>query len=142
MKTEISAGGIIIRKNGSAWEILVVRDKNEEFTFPKGKIEEGETEEIAARREIAEEVGITHITMLCKLPVVRYMYSRRGLISKTVHYFLFQNTGKEKVVPQKEEGLHDAQWLPLDEAIEKIGYKKTNKPLLLEVKEFLLSFPT
>lgn len=141
MKREQSAGGIIIRKKDSTWEVLTVRDKNEELTFPKGKVEKGEELLTAALREIQEEVGLTKLAMRKKLPVIHYLYTRGGLIAKTVQYFLFELTENESVVPQKEEGLHDAKWVPLDDVINKIGYEKTNKPLLLEVNKFLLSFP-
>ena len=137
MKTEISAGGIIVRKNGDIWEVLVVRDRNESLTFPKGKIETGESEEISARREIAEEVGVTKITMLQKLPPVYYTYRRNGLVSKTVHFFIFQTIENEPLVPQKEEGLHEAQWMPLNDVIKEIGYPDTNKQLLMKTKDFL-----
>ncbi len=131
MKTEISAGGIVVRKKAGRWEVLVVSDMNDALTFPKGKVEKGEEPLDGAIREIAEEVGVTKIEMVAKLPVIRYMYQRNGLISKTVHYFLFKSAGTELLKPQKEEGLHDAKYIDLDEAIKTIGYAKTNKPLLL-----------
>ena len=137
MNTETSAGGIIIRKHGRTWQVLVVKDKNEEGTFPKGKVEKGEELLEAARREIKEEVGLTTLVMRKKLPVIHYMYTRGGLISKTVQYFLFESAGNELVVPQKEEGLHDAKWIALDKAIDTIGYAKTNKPLLLWISKEL-----
>lgn len=138
MKSEISAGGIIVRRRGSLWYVLVVRDMNDAYTFPKGKIEPGENAIDAARREIREEVGLTKITMVKKLPVIRYVYNRNGLISKTVHYFLFTMDGDEKLVSQKEEGIHDARWMPIHKVPDIIGYPKTNIPLLLIVKQWTL----
>ena len=138
MKTEISAGGIIVRKKNDIWEVLVVRDMNNELTFPKGVVEQGEDTYTAAVREIAEEVGITKVEMILKLPVIRYVYKKTTLISKTVHYFLFITKNNEPLTPQQEEGIHDPQWMPLDRALQIIGYQKTNKPLLLQVKQWTL----
>jgi hypothetical protein len=70
------------------------------------------------------------------------MYQCNGLISKTVQYFIFESQGNEPLLNQKEEGIHNATWMSLDTAIKIIGYKKTNKPLMEKVKQFLLSFPT
>ena len=138
MKTEKSAGGIVVRSVHGTWEVLVLRDANDAWTFPKGNIETGEVPERAARREIQEEVGLTALSMRRKLAIIRYTYKRNGFISKTVHYFLFLCNEHEVLTPQKEEGIHDATWMPVDRAIEIIGYQKANRPLLLTVKQWTL----
>lgn len=137
MKTEISAGGIVVRLKPGRWEVLLLQDMNDTWTFPKGKIGIGEDIEDAARREIREEVGLRDIKMLSKLPVIRYMYRRNGLIGKTVQYYIFQSIGNETLVSQTEEGIHDATWMPLDRAERIIGYPKTNKALLKKTVRFL-----
>ncbi len=138
MKTEQSAGGIIVRSVGGAWEVLIVQDMHDAWTFPKGKIDGGETLKEAARREIQEEVGLTDLTIRETLPVVLYMYRRDGLISKTVQYYIFESNGSENLVNQTNEGIHNASWTPIERAIEIIGYPKTNAPLLLKVKQWTL----
>ncbi len=140
-KTEVSAGGLVVRKTNNTWEVLILMDKNDAWTFPKGKLEQGEEAIDAAKREIQEEVGVSDLTILGKLPVVRYMYTRDGLISKTVHYFVFESAGTQPLVSQAEEGLHDAQWMPITQAINIIGYEKTNKPLLVGAQKILASRP-
>jgi 8-oxo-dGTP pyrophosphatase MutT (NUDIX family) len=137
MKTEISAGGIVVRSVGGIWDVLILQDANDAWTFPKGKIEAGEEPEKAAQREIYEEVGLKALTMLTKLPLIRYMYQKNGLISKTVHYFVFESKGNEPLINQSEEGIHNAVWIPVDKATELIGYPKTNKGLLVKTKRFL-----
>ena len=106
MKTEISAGGIIVRYRNNTWEVVVLRDMNNSWTFPKGKIEKGEILEKTARREIEEEIGLHNLTFITKLPVIQYTY---GIINKTVHYFLFESTNDEPLINQTEEGIHDAR---------------------------------
>jgi 8-oxo-dGTP pyrophosphatase MutT (NUDIX family) len=137
MKTELSAGGIVVRLRSGRWEVLVLQDMNDAWTFPKGNIGTGEDPETAARREIQEEVGPRDIHMRTKLPVIRYMYQRNGLVSKTVQYFIFESKGTEPLVSQTEEGIHNARWMSLDTATQRIGYPKTNKVLLAETKLFL-----
>lgn len=137
MKSESSAGGIIIKKRGRSWDVLLVRDMNDVYTFPKGKIEKGETPETAALREIAEETGLRKIDIAKRLTAVRYMYNRNGLIAKTVQYFLCVATGREPIRTLKEEGIHDAKWVPVETAGKIIGYEKTNRPLLEEVTKWI-----
>lgn len=131
MKSEVSAGGIIVRKRTGGWEVLILYDRKNKATFPKGLVEKGENFETAARREIAEEAGLSELSLVAKLPAIEYMYRRDGLIAKTVHYFLFMLTKQQKPAPQASEGLHDAEWVPIPRALAIIGYAKTNKPLLL-----------
>lgn len=147
MQKEISAGGVIVKKSQDTWDLLVLKDMKGNWTFPKGLIDEGEEEEEAARREIFEEVGLRFLTRIGKLRPIHYKYQRNGpassgrgeLIDKTVIYFLFEFVGKEKLVPQKEEGINEIRWVPLDAAKKIVGYPKTNGPLLKEAITYLKS---
>lgn len=139
MKTEVSAGGIVLRRRAGIWYVLVMRDMNDVFTFPKGVVGKTEDYEHAAIREIREEVGLTNIKLVTKLPLIRYMYQRNGLIVKTVHYYVCLAQGRKVPVAQRQEGIHDVRWMSIDEAIRVIGYPKTNRPLLLKTKQWILN---
>lgn len=131
MKTEISAGGVIVRPGTSDWEVLLLKDMNGNWTFPKGMIEPGEPLSRTAVREIQEEVGLSQLRMITELPVIHYYYKRENkLIYKTVHYFLFQTEGDEHPVPQTEEGISEILWMPLSQAIDRVGYPETNRGIL------------
>ncbi len=139
MKTEISAGGIIVRKKSAGWQVLLMRDMNESWTFPKGVIEKNEKPQDAAKREILEEVGLGNVKLLKKLSPILYMYKRNGLISKTVYYFLFKHSGYGMPKAQREEGISEATWVSFPKAERIIGYAKTNTNLLKEAHTFLMS---
>ena len=134
MKKETSAGGIIVRKHKTGWQVLLIVDMNGAWTFPKGKIEKGETKNTAAMREIGEEVGLTKLRLVGSVDTIHYVYRRNGLIDKTVFYALFLYTGKEKLACQKEEGINDAQWFSFAQALKRVGYVDTNIPLLQKVE--------
>lgn len=138
MMTETSAGGVVVRKAQNRWEVLLLRDMNGNWTFPKGLIDPGETKEQAAIREIKEEVGIMP-TIANPLDTIEYWYQREGQkIHKTVHYFLCEYNGDETLTPQTEEGVSEVKWVSVDEAVDLVGYPKTNKALLEKAK-FLIS---
>lgn len=137
MKTEISAGGVVVRRVKHHWEVLLLRDMNDSWTFPKGLVEKGESKEDAAAREITEEVGLSKLTYLSLVSPIEYFYRQGSLIHKTVHYFLFAAKGREKIVCQKSEGIQEAKWFSFDDAIANVGYKKTNVPILEKAKQLL-----
>lgn len=135
MKNEISAGGIIIKRSTKAVQVLLIRDMNGNWTFPKGILEKGESYEDAAKREIYEETGLKNIRSIRKLTPIHYMYQRNGLIQKTVYYFLFELTGDSEICVQKEEGINEARWMTFPQARRLIGYTQTNIRLLDEVQQ-------
>jgi 8-oxo-dGTP pyrophosphatase MutT (NUDIX family) len=64
MKRTVSAGGVVLGPGG---RVLVVSQKGDSWSLPKGHLDPGETPLEAARREIAEEAGITDLTFLREL---------------------------------------------------------------------------
>lgn len=137
MKTENAAGGIVVCPAQRTWYILILKDMNGMWTFPKGLIEKGEDPKRAAIREITEEVGIDGLSAHSPLTPIQYFYKRNGTIKKTVQYFLFTATARIRPKPQKEEGISDARWVPFTRAKAVIGYRETNVPVLEEVWKLL-----
>lgn len=137
MRTEASAGGVIVRSKRRSWQVLLMRDRKGNWTFPKGLIEGGEDASRTALREIQEELGLSQLRLLEKLNTIQYYYQREGLINKTVYYFLFLNESDKRLRVQKEEGITEARWLSFAVALRTIGYPKTNRLLLLEAQKFL-----
>jgi len=137
MKTEISSGGVIVKRYGAVWHVLMLQDMNDSWTFPKGLVEQGETNEDAAVREIDEEVGLSPVRLLAPLEYVEYFYRRGGLIKKTVYYFLFAYDGQKDPVGQASEGISEVGWFPFVQAVKIVGYAKTNIPLLEKAQKAL-----
>ena len=102
-----AAGGILQRKN----RILVIK-RNGKWDLPKGKIEIGELNEVAAVREIEEECGIAGPTIedfLCET-YHTYAFNNKQVLKRTYWYSL-SFSGKKKLIPQEEEGITKAKWL-------------------------------
>jgi 8-oxo-dGTP diphosphatase len=100
-----SAGGVIER-DGAV--LLVHRPKYDDWSFPKGKLEEGETWEEAALREVEEETGLA-CTLGEELGRTHYLVLRGP---KEVRYFRMSCDGEAR--PQNE--VDELRWASLDEA--------------------------
>src|SRR5687767_3339961 len=84
-----NAGGVVVRPEGEKIMVALVHEwKYPGFVLPKGGIERGESPELAARREIAEESGFTALTLLADLGTrERLSFNRRKWTIG--HYFLY-----------------------------------------------------
>ncbi len=122
-----AAGGIIWRRDGHGGRrlelALVHRGLQDDWTFPKGKLHEGETEEEAALREVNEETGLR-----CRagdfLGRVRYR-DRRGR-PKTVAYWEMRSLGGRFLSNAEVDEL---RWLTPDTALQLLTYR-TDRRLL------------
>src|SRR2546423_1770815 len=89
---ELSAGGAVVRDADVIVVIPVKRDAQHRrvLVLPKGHLDEGETEEAAAIREVTEETGVI-AELIDKLGDVEYSYERRGRRrEKRVAFYLFE----------------------------------------------------
>jgi ADP-ribose pyrophosphatase YjhB (NUDIX family) len=128
---EVSAGGLVVDKTGTKGLLigrLDPKDASHErllWSLPKGHIEEGETPEQAAIREVAEETGIkSEITR--SLGMIDFWFMASGKrIHKTVHHFLFTEVGG-RLAPQVTE-VDDVAWFPLEEIASRLAYPDERK---------------
>jgi 8-oxo-dGTP pyrophosphatase MutT (NUDIX family) len=119
----VAAGGLVIdSRDSSAPRILLVhRPKYDDWSFPKGKLDLGETIEAAALREVEEETGL-QCRIIRQLPSVRYQYrSRAGDVRpKVVHYFLMEATSGQIAVNMYE--IDEARWCDVSDALRRLRY--------------------
>lgn len=85
-----AAGGIIWRDRTHLEVVLIHRPRYDDWSFPKGKCDPGESDEDCARREVAEETGL-RCELGAELPPIRYV-DRHGR-SKIVRYWAMQVLG-------------------------------------------------
>jgi 8-oxo-dGTP diphosphatase len=118
-----AAGGVVVR-DGRV--LLVHRPKHDDWAFPKGKLEDGESWEAAALREVEEETGL-----VCELG--EYLGSTHYAVregTKEVRYFAMTASGEAR--PQNE--IDDVRWLAPAAAAEVLSYDFDRQ--LLEAKSF------
>jgi len=120
---ETSAGGVVFRRGtDGAVRFLLIRDSYSNWGFPKGHLELREPPAEAARREVAEETGLSDLSVHGPIQVIDWYFRFRGkTIHKYCHFFLFESKDGEPV-PQVEEGITDCAWRSLDESRAMISY--------------------
>ncbi|MCU1459233.1 MAG: hypothetical protein JWL73_3325 [Actinomycetia bacterium] len=120
---EVRAAGAIVERPGDAGpEILLIhRDRYDDWSFPKGKLDPGESFEDAARREVWEETGV-HAELEQELPSVRYE-DHKGR-PKLVRYWRARAAGYDPPSEVVDPGEVDAQlWCSPAEAHELLSYE-------------------
>lgn len=132
---EPTAGGIVFRRNESGGiEILLIQDAKDRWTIPKGHIEEGETAQQTARREIGEEAGLKEVDVLGWLGKIHFRYRRIDkLVLMTTQIYLVRAKGDTNAI-QKEEWMNGIKWFPFHDALEAIEYEDIGKLMLLAMK--------
>lgn len=107
-----AAGGIV--KNEKE-EILFIRRHNK-WDLPKGKVEENESLETTALREIGEECGVYDLEIKNFLITTYHIYKIQKYMLKATHWYLMQTTKPDvQLVPQTEEGIEAVVWKGRDE---------------------------
>ena len=122
IRTEKSAGGVVLREIGGVTHALVIRDPYRNWGLPKGHLENDETSARAALREVAEETGLDDLRLGPELVTIDWYFRAQGAqIHKFTTFYLMHSDAGE-AIPQKAEGISDCLWVPLAEADKKITY--------------------
>jgi 8-oxo-dGTP pyrophosphatase MutT (NUDIX family) len=115
-----AAGGVPMRRdsNGVVEVLLVHRPRYGDWTFPKGKVENGERAEDAALRELREETGL-----VCELgrELAGTRYTDLKLRDKTVRYWVMENCSGS-FEPNHE--VDRIEWLTLDDAAARLSHRR------------------
>ena len=124
---EVSAGGLVVDKSGEMGLLIGRIDKRGRmlWSLPKGHIEEGESPEEAAIREVLEETGIKS-AITRSLGVIDFWFMAEGKrIHKTVHHFLFAE--KSGRLEAQVSEVDDVKWFPLDDIAKTLAYPDERK---------------
>lgn len=119
MKYEKSCGAIIFNNN----KVLIIQQAAGHWGFPKGHVEEGETEIETAIREIKEETNLD--IEICEN--YRYVehYSPKENVEKDVVFFAAKLVGG--TIKNQEEEVQKIEWLSYKEAFERLTYDNSKE---------------
>lgn len=126
-----SCGAIILKKEDDVVKALIVKQINDNWSFPKGHVEENETELETAIREVKEETGLDiKITENFRKMIT---YSPREGVLKDVVFFLAKPLSNEIIIDPYE--IKEYKWCTLNELFEMFKYTDYNY-LIEEIIEY------
>lgn len=103
-----AAGGIV---QNDKKDILFIYRRGK-WDLPKGKLEEKETPETAAAREVEEETGVKDLRLKKKVGETYHTYDEFGKhILKVSHWYYFTCDSKQALQPQAEEDITETKWI-------------------------------
>ena len=107
-----AAGGLVSNANN---EILLMYRRGS-WDLPKGKIDDGETSEIAAVREVEEETGIRNVQLHQFITTTYHTYFyKNNWALKPTHWFKMSIDTEQPLIPQTEEDIEVLQWVRKDD---------------------------
>ena len=121
IKYEVSAGGLVLRRNGATLEALLIgRGMPRVWSLPKGHVEARETHEQAALREVREETGCW-AEILIKLSDISYwFYLNRTKHKKSVHFYLMRYLSGH--TDNHDHEVDEARWFEIKAAKKALKY--------------------
>ena len=125
---ETSAGGLVLDRPGPGARAALIGRLDRRgrllWSLPKGHLEPGETEEVTAVREVAEETGILG-RVVGKLGVIDFWFVAEGRrVHKTVHHFLLVAADPVNglVLSDEDVEVSEVAWVPLGEVPRQLAY--------------------
>ncbi len=119
MKLIHSAGGVVWRPAADGVEIAVVhRDRYDDWSLPKGKLDAGEHALVAAVREVREETGVAAVPQV-RLPSIRYLTGEPDT-EKTVDFWSMQAFDATSFTANDE--ISELRWIGVTEAAGLLTY--------------------
>jgi len=128
----VSSGGVIFRTVNDQFQVALI-SRGRVWCLPKGLIEQGETAEETALREVKEETGLEG-EIVNKIGEINYNFFKRKRYFKTVHFYLLKNVGGS--VTNHDFEADRVRWFPISEALQVLTYVNEIR-ILKKAEKFL-----
>lgn len=128
-KVVIAAGGLVTNPKK---EILFIY-RSEVWDLPKGRVEEGESIEETAIREVEEECGAENLVLKVPLLVTYHLFYMDGIQQmKVTHWYLVESDFQNNLKPQVEEGITQVLFKNADQVKQAMKNTYANIKLVLD----------
>jgi 8-oxo-dGTP pyrophosphatase MutT (NUDIX family) len=108
----IACGGLV---HTGKQELLLIFRKGK-WDLPKGKLDDGESLEECALREVKEETGLEKAALEKPVCITYHTYHQDGKhILKESHWFLMKSPHQKVLTPQTDEDIEQCKWVPAAE---------------------------
>lgn len=110
MKKIIAAGGLVSNEND---ELLMIFRRGK-WDLPKGKLDEGESIEACALREVREETGLHHLELQSFTGITQHEYFDTHIkedVLKETHWYAMKAPGVQALAAQAEEDITEIEWV-------------------------------
>ena len=113
---------MVVRRLDGRLHVLLIKDPFDKWGLPKGRAEAGEALHETALREVLEETGLSNLELGPELATIEWTF-RSGdthVHKQATFYLMFSERGVP--VPERREGISEAEWVPLESAHERVSY--------------------
>jgi 8-oxo-dGTP pyrophosphatase MutT (NUDIX family) len=123
---QVSAGGVAFRRNKGTVRVALIRvGEPSRWQLPKGHLDDDETPEQTAMREVREETGVD-CELLGKIGTIDYWFYKtqdggKVRLHKYVHFFLMKYQSGS--IRDHDEEVDEARWVEIEEAIRMLTFK-------------------
>lgn len=125
----VAAGGIVENEEGK----ILFQFRRGKWDLPKGKLDDGETIEECAVREVEEETGLQNIILSELVGITHHLYNeKQNEIDKETYWYAMKVEGEQQLVPQEEEDILELKWVAENELQE---YLSNTYPNIIEIVE-------
>jgi 8-oxo-dGTP pyrophosphatase MutT (NUDIX family) len=133
MSIKIVAGGGIVENEEKK---ILFQFRRGFWDLPKGKLEDGETIEDCAVREVEEETGLQNVQLGQLIGITYHSYIEDGKdIEKETHWFAMKVSGHQELVPQQEEDIMELRWVDKNDLKDYLS--KTFKNIVEIIEKYL-----
>ena len=132
-----AAGGLVYNQNK---EILFIY-RNDRWDLPKGHIDDGETHEAAAIREVEEETGVKNLEVRRFIDKTYHVFKRNGKFKlKATYWFEMYTDYTGELKPESNEGIKKVKWKKFEKSQKALTNSYENIKLLFP-KAYLIMHP-
>ena len=132
MTKEKSCGGIIYKQENEVYQFLLIKTMSGNWGFPKGHVEDGETEVETAKREIKEETGLD-VEFDINFREIDSYYPKEDVFKDVVYFIGTVTGGTER---PRENEIEEVIWLDKNKARETLTHDNAKK-ILDKASEYL-----